>query len=90
LFRRDEKYDWKDKRVAVIGNGASGIQCVAAMHAQVSRLVNYVRSPTWITPNINAEMTKTGDNFAYTLEEQEQFKNDPKEFFEFRKEVENQ
>lgn len=76
--------------MAVIGNGASGIQCVAAMHAQVSRLVNYVRSPTWITPNINAEMTKTGDNFAYTLEEQEQFKNDPKEFFEFRKEVENQ
>ncbi|OQD89436.1 hypothetical protein PENANT_c002G04512 [Penicillium antarcticum] len=85
----DDKYEWKNKRVAIIGNGASGIQCVAAMHSKVSRLVNYVRNPTWITPNINAEMTKTGNNFAYTPEEQEKFKNDPKAFFEFRKEVEN-
>jgi cation diffusion facilitator CzcD-associated flavoprotein CzcO len=76
--------------VAIIGNGASGIQCVSAMHSEVSKLVNYVRSPTWITPNINAEMTKNGDNFAYTTEEQARFKNDPKAFFEFRKELENQ
>lgn len=85
----DTSYDWHNKRVAVIGNGSSGIQCVASMHSKVSKLVNYVRSPTWIAPNFCFDMTKDGSDFAYTQEEREKFKNDPKAFFEFRKALEN-
>ncbi|CAG7918819.1 unnamed protein product [Penicillium olsonii] len=84
----DESYDWKGKRVAVIGNGSAGTQVVATMHSETSKLVNYVRSPTWLTPNINGEMTRDGSNFAYTPEEQERFRNDPKAFFDLRKELE--
>ncbi|CAG8017036.1 unnamed protein product [Penicillium salamii] len=85
----DESYDWKGKRVAVIGNGSAGIQVVTTMHPDTSKLVNYVRNPTWLTPNVNAEMTPDGSNFAYTPEERERFRNDPKAFFELRKELEN-
>ncbi|KAK4925277.1 hypothetical protein LTR66_016410 [Elasticomyces elasticus] len=85
----DESYDWKGKRVAVIGNGSAGIQIIAAMYPETSKLVNYVRSPTWLTPNINAEMTRDGSNFAYSPEEREKFRNDPKAFFEMRKELED-
>lgn len=76
--------------MAVIGNGSAGIQIVAAMYPETSKLVNYVRSPTWLTPNINAEMTRDGSNFAYSPEEREKFRNDPKAFFEMRKELEDQ
>ncbi|KAL1739372.1 hypothetical protein HDZ31DRAFT_14535, partial [Schizophyllum fasciatum] len=40
---------WGDKCVAVIGNGSSGIQIVTAMQPHVARLVNFVRSKTWVT-----------------------------------------
>ncbi|KAJ5162533.1 hypothetical protein N7492_007925 [Penicillium capsulatum] len=85
----DDTYDWQDKRVAVIGNGASGMQCVAKMHAHTGRLVNYVRNPTWVADNFAFQMTKNGRNFAYTEEEREAFRTDRKAFFEFRKELEN-
>lgn len=60
------------------------------MHSETSRLVNYVRGPTWLTPNINGEMTRDGSNFAYTPEEKARFRNDPKAYFEYRKELEDQ
>lgn len=81
-------YEWKGKRVAVIGNGSSGIQCVANMHSQASRLVNYVAKPYLSGRELSFRMTKDGGNFAYTEEERAQFKNDPKKFFEFPKELE--
>ncbi|OOF99175.1 hypothetical protein ASPCADRAFT_504654 [Aspergillus carbonarius ITEM 5010] len=85
----DDTYDWKNKRVAVIGNGASGIQTVTAMHSTSSKLVKYVRSPCWISPNFSGELTKEGNNSAFTEEEKRQFRDDPKAFFEFRKKLEN-
>lgn len=81
----DESYDWKGKRVAVIGNGSSGIQAVAAMAPKVSRMVNYVRNPTWISINFLAQHAKDGHNFAYSDEERKKFKEDPQAFFEYRK-----
>jgi len=47
----------------VIGNGSSGIQIVAAMQPKVSKLVTYVRSPTWISVNFCADKAKDGKNF---------------------------
>ncbi|KAJ5823236.1 hypothetical protein N7447_005576 [Penicillium robsamsonii] len=45
----------KDKRVIVIGNGASAIQCVAALQPIASKITNIARGPTWILPHAAAE-----------------------------------
>jgi cation diffusion facilitator CzcD-associated flavoprotein CzcO len=47
--RYEERFDLKDKRVAVIGSGSSGVQTVASVYSDVSKLYTWVRSPTWIT-----------------------------------------
>jgi cation diffusion facilitator CzcD-associated flavoprotein CzcO len=47
--RYEEGYDLKGKRVAVIGSGSSGVQVVASIYPEVSKLYTWVRSPTWIT-----------------------------------------
>ncbi|KAG6017872.1 hypothetical protein E4U54_001787 [Claviceps lovelessii] len=44
----DPSFDPSGKAVAVIGNGASGIQVVANLQSKVSRLDHYARSKTWI------------------------------------------
>lgn len=39
----------KDKRVAIVGNGSSGIQLVANLQKDVAKLYTWVRTPTWMT-----------------------------------------
>jgi cation diffusion facilitator CzcD-associated flavoprotein CzcO len=85
---RDNSYDWEGKKVAVIGNGSSGLQIVPAMAPKVSQLINYVRNPTWISINFCAEKTIDGKNFKYTEEEKKKFREDPKAHFKLRKELE--
>ncbi|KAJ5851175.1 hypothetical protein N7455_011031 [Penicillium solitum] len=77
----DNTYDWSNKRVAVIGNGSSGIQCVAAMQPKVAQLVNFVRNPTWVSVNFCAEKTQNGGNFRYTEEEKAHFAEDAEAHF---------
>ncbi|OQE02940.1 hypothetical protein PENVUL_c037G06485 [Penicillium vulpinum] len=43
-----EDFSYKGKRVAVIGNGSSGVQIVPAMKPDVETLVHCVRSPLWV------------------------------------------
>jgi hypothetical protein len=58
------------------------------MAAKASRLINYVRRPTWISINFLAEHTKDGHNFAYTEEEKKRFTEEPAVFYEHRKKIE--
>ncbi|OAQ99353.1 hypothetical protein LLEC1_01067 [Akanthomyces lecanii] len=44
----DPTFDPDGKRIAVIGNGASGIQVVATLQKTVARLDHYARNKTWI------------------------------------------
>lgn len=46
----DHDYDLRDKRVAVIGTGASAIQFVPQIAPQVGRLVVFQRTPPWVLP----------------------------------------
>ncbi len=48
--RWDHSIDYSDKKVAVIGNGSTGIQIVSALSGKVERLVHLQRSPQWIMP----------------------------------------
>jgi cation diffusion facilitator CzcD-associated flavoprotein CzcO len=46
----DPAITWKDKNVAVIGAGSSGIQIVPALQPTVNRLDHYMSGKTWISP----------------------------------------
>ncbi|KAJ5946109.1 hypothetical protein N7454_002948 [Penicillium verhagenii] len=90
----DTDYDYTGQNIAVIGNGSSGIQVVPGTLPKVAHIDHYMRSRTWICPSFAREMLDqrgiTGDNFSFTPEELESFKNDPAALLKFRKEVELQ
>jgi cation diffusion facilitator CzcD-associated flavoprotein CzcO len=68
--RYQEDYDLTGKRVAVIGSGSSGVQVVASIYPQVSKLYTWVRSPTWITAGFAQKYAgKGGANFACKLDD---------------------
>ncbi len=62
---------------------------VPQIQKTAASLCNYIRSPTWISPNFAAEFTKDGTNFAFTEEEKQQFRNDPATLLKMRKELEH-
>lgn len=45
----DPTFEPKDKTIAVIGNGASGIQVLPQLHKTAKRIDHYARHSTWIT-----------------------------------------
>lgn len=53
--------DWKGKRVAVIGTGASAYQIVPAIYSDVASLVVFQRSAPWMLPadNYHDEITSS-------------------------------
>ncbi|KAI9172802.1 flavin-binding monooxygenase [Paramyrothecium foliicola] len=79
-------FDPKDKRVAVIGNGASGIQLVANIQKAVGRLDHYVRGRTWIATSWAGD-DRTLEPQPISEEKKSTFE-DPKQYLAFRKELE--
>jgi cation diffusion facilitator CzcD-associated flavoprotein CzcO len=55
--RWDPDYDLTDARVAVIGTGATSIQVVPAIADRVKRLDLYQRTPIWLMPKPNPELS---------------------------------
>jgi cation diffusion facilitator CzcD-associated flavoprotein CzcO len=56
------------RRVAVIGNGSTGVQIVTALSTQCERVVHFQRSPQWIMPV---------PFFTYSEEERRAFREQP-------------
>ncbi|KXG48029.1 FAD-dependent pyridine nucleotide-disulfide oxidoreductase [Penicillium griseofulvum] len=88
-------YDMKDKSIAVIGAGSSGIQIVPALLDKVKSMDHYVRSKTWISNQHGGEVLSTrtngkGGNFAYSSEEKQAWQSDPTSYVEYRKGLELQ
>jgi cation diffusion facilitator CzcD-associated flavoprotein CzcO len=46
----DTSYDLKDKEVALIGAGSTGIQVLPTIQPIVKRVDHYMRSKTWVAP----------------------------------------
>lgn len=87
----EEGYDLKDKRVAVVGAGSSGVQIVAKIQPVVKELFHWVRSPIWITAGFAQTWAgKDGANFEYTPEQLKYLEENPKKYLEYRKQVENE
>jgi cation diffusion facilitator CzcD-associated flavoprotein CzcO len=55
--RWDKNYDISGKQVAVIGTGASAIQIVPAIASTVKELVLFQRTPPWILPKPDKEIS---------------------------------
>ncbi|KAE8379064.1 putative flavin-binding monooxygenase [Aspergillus bertholletiae] len=88
--RWDPEYNCEGKKIAVIGNGSSGIQVIPAVQPKAAKLVNYIRHATWISPNLGGQFTRdgTGANFQFTEEEKQRFQDNPEEYLEYRKSIE--
>ncbi|KAF5668654.1 monooxygenase [Fusarium heterosporum] len=85
----DSTIDATDKRVAVIGNGSSGVQVLPHLQKAAAQLTTYIRTPTWIFANYASELTKDGSNYSFTEEEKTEFRNNPASLWKFRKDIEN-
>ncbi|EFX01715.1 flavin-binding monooxygenase [Grosmannia clavigera kw1407] len=85
---RWDNAEYKDKRVAVIGNGASGIQITRSIAPDVKSMTVYMRSPTYISTNFLEELTPEGGQFSYSEEQKKKWREDPKAFFDYLREVE--
>ena len=87
--------EWKTKKVGIIGLGSSAIQIIPALQKEVGpqgTLISFARGKTWIaTPFAGDEAVRrnpTGQNYAFTEEEVDRFKNDPEYYNRFRKDLE--
>ncbi|KAF5635014.1 flavin-containing protein [Fusarium tjaetaba] len=81
----DETVDLTGKRIAVIGNGASAVQCVAALQPVAKKLVNYFRTASWMIPHLFSDGAVQKD---YSAEDLERFENDPDYYLEYRQRLE--
>lgn len=48
-----EDYDWHNKRIAVIGNGSTGVQMLPRLAEKAQLVVSFQRSAQWIMPAKN-------------------------------------
>lgn len=85
----DDSVDFTDKRVAVIGSGASAIQIVPSVHPKVKSLVSFNRSANWISGEFASELATNGRETKYSEEERKRFREDPEYFLNWRKRVEH-
>lgn len=79
----------RNKRIAVIGNGSSGIQVTAAAQKLGSHVSVFVRNPTWVTANMGSRFIPPGQTNLFFSEEQKQrWTESPAEYLQYRKDVE--
>ncbi|KAH8820421.1 flavin-binding monooxygenase [Xylogone sp. PMI_703] len=89
----NQEYDFKNKRIGVIGGGSSSIQIVPSLQkVEGARLSCFVRSRTWISnPFGDGAMLKLGldpNSLDFTKEQIEEFNKNPEKFLKFRKTIE--
>ncbi|TQN67988.1 FAD-binding monooxygenase moxY [Colletotrichum shisoi] len=83
----DPSFDPRGKKVAVIGNGASGIQLTSNLHKVVSHLDHYARNKTWITASFAGDETSI-EPIPIPEDLRETFRKDPGAYLRYRKENE--
>ncbi|KAF1962747.1 hypothetical protein CC80DRAFT_512091 [Byssothecium circinans] len=87
----NESYDWKNKRVGVIGSGSSSIQIVPSLQRLPGTHVTaFARSKTWISPPFGQQLWDkySFKGFSIPKELLERFTADPEYYHAFRLAVE--
>ncbi|KAI1623483.1 hypothetical protein EDD37DRAFT_425844 [Exophiala viscosa] len=87
----DHDYDYSNKRIAVIGNGSSGIQIVPQMAKLPGNTVkNFARGPAWVyyrvPPSKHLGREVDDVNPTYFEEEKQRFRN-PEQHKDYRKSI---
>ncbi|CAG8185209.1 unnamed protein product [Penicillium salamii] len=85
----DHDLDLKGKRVALIGNGASGLQVLPSIQPLASHVDHYARNPTWIADSFssgNVGVRRLEPN-VIPEDQRESFK-DPEVYLKYRREIE--
>ena len=85
----DPNFNPTGKTVAVIGNGASGIQVVPQLQKVVRHLDHYARSKTWIAGSFGGEGEGRTLEPKYFAEELLKSFENPDTYHQFRKELES-
>ncbi|KAI8933140.1 hypothetical protein NX059_009781 [Plenodomus lindquistii] len=83
----DPSFDPMGKKVAVIGNGASGIQIVPNLQLVSKHVTHFVRNPTWIATSWAGD-ERTFEPQPYSEELRKSFEN-PETYLAFRKDLED-
>lgn len=83
----DGRYDPAGKKVAVIGNGASGLQVVPNLQLISKHVTHFVRNPTWIATSWAGD-ERTFEPQPYPEEQRKSFQ-DPQTYLAFRKGIED-
>ncbi|GAB7354446.1 hypothetical protein MBLNU459_g4934t1 [Dothideomycetes sp. NU459] len=82
----DPDFDPTNKTVAVIGNGASGIQVVPELQKVVKHLDHYARSRTWIAGSLGGR-DREAEPMYFSAEQLKDFE-DPEKYLQYRKALE--
>lgn len=85
----DDKYDFSDKRVGIVGNGSSAIQILPQLASKAAHTTNFVRNPTWITAGLGSGVIGGKINHTYTEEEKKRFREDPEALKQYRKVIQH-
>jgi cation diffusion facilitator CzcD-associated flavoprotein CzcO len=59
------------------------------MQSTAAKIVNFVRSPLWVSNNFASEFTPEGKNFDYDEAAKQKFKNNPDQLFDLRHQIEH-
>ncbi|KAK4170402.1 hypothetical protein QBC43DRAFT_197563 [Cladorrhinum sp. PSN259] len=86
----DNTYDFRNKRIGIIGNGSSAIQIIPQLQKiEGTSLTCFMRSPTWISPSFgDVAMEALGLDptvTSFTPEQKAAFASDPAEYLRVRK-----
>ena len=86
----DHDYDYNGKRIAIIGNGSSGIQILPEMaKLPGTKITSFQRGPTWIVSRMTpAKLLGKDDpsfNPEYSEEDKQRFRENPDELKRYRK-----
>lgn len=87
----DPEIDLRGKKVAVIGNGSSGIQVTTAVQGVASHVTVFIRSPTYITAGFGSRFAPDdGKTLQFSEKQKGRWRKDPTEYLRFRKAVEQE
>lgn len=86
----DHTFDYSNKRIAVIGNGSSGIQILPQMaKLENTTVTSFQRNPSWIVARLDPGKLLgkpgAGDNPVYSEDEKKTFREEPMKHREYRR-----
>lgn len=87
----DPSVNFQDKKVAIIGSGASAVQVLPQLQPICDQISIFIRTPSWISPPfVKANVGAESSNYVYTEAEKALLRKNEQHYIDMRKEVEDQ